>query len=114
MKFSENLKAIRSSRRMTQKQLAKRLGVRRQSIVDWENPDGKRPDFLNLIGLVTVLEVSWAELMDGEVQAVKEQNPNWQWCEGLVAGLRVFGNAVSAMNTEVFNQQRKEETNEHN
>ena len=72
MGFSENLKTIRTAKGMTQEQLAKKLGVQRQSITEWEKHDGKRPDFLNLVCLVTALDVSWNRLMDGEVQKVKE------------------------------------------
>ncbi len=100
--FSENLKAIRSAKGMTQEQLAQKLGVQRQSIVEWEKPDGKRPDFLNLVCLVTALEVSWNKLMDGEVQTVKQTVPEWKHMEGIVKALQTFAQVADKITKETF------------
>lgn len=102
MGFSENLKAIRTAKGMTQDQLAQKLGVQRQSIVEWEKPNGKRPDFFNLVCLVTTLEVSWNKLMDGEVQTVKEAIPEWKHMEGIVKALQIFVQATEKVRKETF------------
>ena len=102
MGFNENLKAIRTTKGMTQEQLAQKLGVQRQSIVEWEKPDGKRPDFLNLVCLVTALGVSWNKMMDGEVQTVKETVPEWKNMEGIAKALLAFAQAADKVTKETF------------
>ncbi len=102
MGFSENLKAIRTAKGLTQEQLAKKLGVQRQSIVEWENPNGKRPDFLNLVCLVTALEVSWNRMMDGEVQTVKDNVPEWKHMEGIAKALQLFAQVTGQITKEAF------------
>lgn len=102
MGFSENLKAIRTAKGLTQAQLAIDVGVQRQTIGEWENPEGKRPDFFNLICLVTALDVSWNKLMDGEVQSVKKAFPNWRNMEGLAKALQSFAKKVDQITEEAF------------
>lgn len=51
MGFSENLKNIRHSKGLSQERLAKKIGVYRQTIIEWENPEGKRPEFDSLVWL---------------------------------------------------------------
>ena len=114
MEFCENLRRLRTAKRMTQKELAERLGVRRQTIVDWEKPCSIRPDFLNLVGLVTVLDCSWDELMEGEVQRVRQSNPEWDRCKGLVAGLRILSNAIKTVNADIDKKQMEGSSNERN
>ena len=97
MGFAENLRVLRKAKQMTQEEVARRVGVRRQTIIDWENPEGKRPGFFHLIALVTVLETSWYKLMDGEVQQVKEDYPNWRRMHGLVNALRIYAKATDAV-----------------
>ena len=104
MGFSENLRNIRKHKGITQKQLADKLGVQRQTIVEWENDDGKRPDFLNLVCLVTALGVSWNRLMDGEVQAVKSNIPEWKQLDGLVKALQTFAKHTDIIAKEVFHR----------
>ncbi len=111
MGFSENLRDIRKSRRMTQNQLATKLGVRRQTIIDWENPEGKRPGFFHLTVLVTALEVSWNKLMDGEVQQLKSELPEWRKATGMVAALQAFAKVSSALSAQTFGESRKEVKN---
>lgn len=115
MGFNENLREIRKARGMTQKQLAEKLGVRRQTVVDWESPKNNSketgPDFINLKALVTILEVSWNKLMDGEVEQVKSDFPQWKNMKGLVVALRTFAKASGALYEQAFtNQSRKEES----
>lgn len=112
MGFSENLRSIRLAKGMTQYQLAKKIGVRRQTVVDWENPNGKRPDFLSLICLVTALGCSWNKLMDGEVQTVKDNNPEWKRFDGIIKVFRSLANATDALYAKNFNHSGKEDTNE--
>lgn len=105
MGFSENLRAIRKTKGMTQEQLAIKLGVQRQSIVEWENPTGKRPDFFNLVCLVTALDVSWNKLMDGEVQAVRKSVPEWKNMEGIVKALQIVARAADQITKETFHNE---------
>lgn len=88
MGFSENLRKLRKEAGFTQSKFAERLGISRQTVVQWEDPKGKRPDFVNLLGIVTVLNCSWNKLMDGEVQTFKEQVPDWSKQKSLVACIR--------------------------
>lgn len=115
MGFNENLRKIRKARGMTQKQLAEKLGVRRQTVVDWEKPKDNLkdtgPDFVNLKALVTILEVPWNKLMDGEVEQVKSDFPQWKNMKGLVVALRTFAKGSGALYEQaIINQSRKEES----
>jgi len=66
MGFSENLKEIRKAKKWSQQKLADKLKVARQTIIEWEDPDGNRPSFDCLVELVATLRVSWGRLMAGE------------------------------------------------
>lgn len=109
MGFSENLKEIRKSRGMTQKQLAEKLGIRRQTVVDWENNKGNGPDFINLKALVTTLEVSWNRLMEGEVEQVKIDFPQWKKENGMVVVLRALAKTSGALYEQIFHDNSREE-----
>lgn len=90
MGFSENLKRLRRESGFTQITFAEKLGVSRQTVTQWESPNGKRPDFINLISIVTVLGCSWNQLMDGEVQTIKKQMPDWSKVNNLVSCIRAI------------------------
>ena len=94
MGFSENLKLIRHSKGMSQEQLAKKIGVYRQTIIEWENPEGKRPGFDSLVWLREALGVSWNKLMAGE-EPKKELNPQWEKVAPTAKALLEFGKSVS-------------------
>ena len=74
MGFSENLRELRQAKKMTQEELAKKLGVTRQAVISWEDPKGKRPSFEFLVGLVFTLKVTWNRLMAGEIERIKKSD----------------------------------------
>lgn len=55
--LSQNIRTIRMSRNMSQVELAKRLGVTKQSVSNWEN-DNIQPSIEMLIKLTEVFSVS--------------------------------------------------------
>ena len=88
MGFSENLRQLRKQAGYTQAAFAEKLGVSRQTVVQWERPDGDKPDFINLLGIVTVLGCSWNKLMNGEVETIKDYVPDWSKQKSLVACIK--------------------------
>ena len=98
MGFSENLKSLRQRQHLSQQQLADKLGVKRQSLSAWEQPDGARPDFYNLVCLVQALDTTWNELMEGEIELHKKQNSALDQIPGAVAALRTFATAFKTLN----------------
>ena len=55
--FGKRLREVRKSKKITQQELADRLGIKRNTYSDWEN--GKtEPSFENLIKLADLFEVS--------------------------------------------------------
>ena len=66
MKFQEKLVHLRKERKLSQEQLAEKLGVSRQAISRWESGD-TTPDMLNILGLCNIFEISADDLIrDGE------------------------------------------------
>ena len=55
IKFSQNLKNLRSSYKMTQKQLANLLEVDQRTVSAWEN-DVCEPDFVTLAKLCEIFD----------------------------------------------------------
>ncbi|GGE24047.1 helix-turn-helix domain-containing protein [Streptococcus himalayensis] len=68
--FSEQLKALRVAKSLSQEELAQKLFISRQSISKWENGDAT-PDMENLITLATCLEVSLDELVLAKTPEVR-------------------------------------------
>ena len=62
MKFSENIKQLRSQLGFTQKQLGDKLGISPSNISDWENGIS-RPEYENLIKIADIFDVSLDELL---------------------------------------------------
>ena len=55
--FGKKLREVRKSKKLTQKELAEQIGIKRNTYSDWEN--GKtEPSFENLIKLADLFEVS--------------------------------------------------------
>ena len=48
MIFSERLKTLRKEKKLTQKELAEQIGIKRNSYSDWEN-NKTSPSFENLV-----------------------------------------------------------------
>ena len=55
--FGERVRELRTEHKMTQLDLAKKLGYNRGSVGDWENR-GKEPCFMTLCDIATVFDVS--------------------------------------------------------
>ena len=71
--FPENLMELRSRRRMTQGELAERLGVSRQSVSKWENGESF-PDLPKLVQLGDALGVS-LDVLCGRKEEEEETDP---------------------------------------
>ena len=70
MEFHEKLQELRKQKNLTQEQLAEKLGVSNKTISKWET--GKcMPDYSVVKSLCEELEVTVAELMDGEMSEEK-------------------------------------------
>jgi transcriptional regulator with XRE-family HTH domain len=61
--FGKNFKEYRKLSRMTQKQVADKLGIHQSNVSDWEN-NVSRPEYENLIELAKIYEVSICDLLD--------------------------------------------------
>ncbi len=62
MRFGENFKKFRLEIKLSQKEVAKRLGVCQSNVSDWEN-DVSRPDYEKLIQLSKIYGVSVCDLL---------------------------------------------------
>jgi transcriptional regulator with XRE-family HTH domain len=65
MNFAEKLRALRKSAKMSQEQLAEKIGVSRQAVTKWET-DGGLPDIENVMAIATLFSVSMDELLSTE------------------------------------------------
>ncbi|MBM7641942.1 helix-turn-helix transcriptional regulator [Streptococcus loxodontisalivarius] len=65
MNFSQQIKSLRAKHKMTQQEMADRLGISRQAISNWEN-DRNLPDIEMLISLSRTFDISLDELILGE------------------------------------------------
>ena len=73
MKFEEKLVKLRKEHKLSQEQLAEKLGVSRQAISRWEAGE-TTPDLANLRGLCDAFGVSADSLIrEGEVERVLSQ-----------------------------------------
>ena len=73
MKFEEKLVSLRKEHKLSQEQLAEKLGVSRQAISRWEAGE-TTPDMANLLGLCDVFDVSADFLIrEGEVTQMLNQ-----------------------------------------
>jgi len=95
---------------MTQAELADRLGVRRQTIGDWENTKKTtRPRFYELVSLRNALDVSWNRLMADADEGIKEADPNWKRVEGMVNALKIFAQATSRIAAQIGENKQEDE-----
>jgi transcriptional regulator with XRE-family HTH domain len=65
MNFAQKLRALRKSAKMSQEQLAAKIGVSRQAITKWET-DGGLPDIENIMAIAALFSVSMDELLSTE------------------------------------------------
>ena len=67
MNFSEKLKSRRKEFKMSQEQLAEKLGVSRQAVAKWET-DGGLPDIENLLSVASLFNTTVDDLLSSEKQ----------------------------------------------
>jgi transcriptional regulator with XRE-family HTH domain len=67
--FAEKLKRLRKQFKLSQEQLAEKLGVSRQAITKWET-EGGLPDTENLLSLATLFSVTLDDLLSHEKRAL--------------------------------------------
>lgn len=72
MNFGDKLKEIRVGQKLSQEQLAEKIGVSRQAITKWETNRGM-PDIENMITLAKVFKITLDELILNENQ-IQEEN----------------------------------------
>jgi len=65
MDFGMQIKKLRSSRKLTQEQLAKKLNVSRQTISSWEN-NRNLPDLGMVVQIAKIFELSLDQLILGD------------------------------------------------
>jgi len=65
MIFAEKLKVLRKQFKLSQEQLAEKIGVSRQAITKWETEVGL-PDIENLMAIAALFSISIDELLSGE------------------------------------------------
>ena len=65
MVFGENFKKLRQEAKLSQKQVADKLGIYQSNVSDWEN-DVSRPEYEKLIQLTKLYDCSIAELLGVE------------------------------------------------
>lgn len=62
MVFGENFKKLRQEAKLSQKQVADKLGIHQSNVSDWEN-NVSRPEYEKLIQLAKIYDCSIAELL---------------------------------------------------
>jgi transcriptional regulator with XRE-family HTH domain len=70
MSFRDNLQHLRSTRHMTQEQLAMLLGVSRQSVTKWES-EKSYPEMDKLLAICRIFDVSLDDLVNGDLTTVE-------------------------------------------
>jgi len=65
MNFAEKLKMLRKQFKLSQEQLAEKIGVSRQAITKWET-EGGLPDIENLMAIADLFSISIDELLSNE------------------------------------------------
>ena len=63
MKFGENLKKLRKLKKISQEELAERVGVSRQSVSKWETGDAY-PEMNNILELCKIFKCNIGELVN--------------------------------------------------
>lgn len=62
MEFGRNFKELRKQAGLTQKEVARKLGICQSNVSDWEN-DISRPEYEKLIALAKLYDASLEELL---------------------------------------------------
>lgn len=66
MKFGENLKVLRKSRKISQEQLAEKVNVSRQSVSKWETGDAY-PEMNNILELCKIFHCHINDLVNDSI-----------------------------------------------
>ena len=66
MKFADNLKRIRKSKKISQEELAERVGVSRQSVSKWETSEAY-PEMNNILELCKIFKCNIGELVNDKM-----------------------------------------------
>lgn len=69
MKFGDNLKTIRKNNKMSQEQLAEKVGVSRQSVSKWENGEAY-PEMHNILQLCKIFNCKINDLVHTEMSDI--------------------------------------------
>ncbi|MBR3720206.1 MAG: helix-turn-helix transcriptional regulator [Clostridia bacterium] len=69
MKFGENLYALRKSAKMSQENLAEKVGVSRQSVSKWENGEAY-PEMDNIIKICKIFHCKINDLIHDDIQDI--------------------------------------------
>ncbi|MFS9335227.1 helix-turn-helix domain-containing protein [Streptococcus peroris] len=70
--FSKRLKELRKEKKLTQKEIAEQIGIKRNTYSDWETGKNE-PNFENLIKLADFFEVSLDWLFGRKVELGEEE-----------------------------------------
>ena len=102
--FGDRIAVARTARNMTQSQLARRMGIKAQTLVNWEN-DRSEPRANQLQMLAGLLNVSIIWLMSGEGDAPvcepETDAPGPQRIDALVQEIRDIRASQSALATRL-------------
>jgi len=69
MKFGDNLKKIRKSKKMSQEQLAEKVNVTRQSVSKWENGESY-PEMNNILELCKIFNCKLNDLVHNDISDI--------------------------------------------
>ena len=61
--FGENLKSERTAKKMSQRELANKLGVSQQQVSQWEL-NKVEPTLSNIVAIIRTLEITFEDLLD--------------------------------------------------
>lgn len=78
--IGDNVKYIREMRKLTQQQMADKLGVKRSTYNNWEG--GTEPDLTTIQSIAAILQVDYTELITGRHAELKTlPEGNWSKAE---------------------------------
>lgn len=76
MELKERIQNLRKEKRLSQEELASRLGIARQSVSKWESGTSQ-PDLNNIVRLSEIFEVSTDYLLKGEASQPAPGKETW-------------------------------------
>ena len=109
MKFGDNLKHLRKSKKISQEVLAEKVGVSRQSVSKWENGEAY-PEMSNILALCSIFHCNINDLvndsiidlnsLDDEIKmsVVKFKQQEQKRMKGISKALYIFARIFKIMN----------------